>query len=124
MLMPNIRTFFTGLRRTSNLIHEVAPTLKNYFYVDTNVIIRYRKKQYEEINLSRFIEHPNNHFLYTETVLKELQISGVNYPESSPDGNIPEKPFRFFRSSITEHHKEKAVELLHELWVNATLLRS
>lgn len=93
-------------------ITTAAPNaIKNYYFVDKNLIIGYREKQLAATGFREFIENPNNSFMYTETVLSELNAPNVDYPESNP-----EKRFRFVDSRSKHVDKDKVVGLLHRLW--------
>jgi hypothetical protein len=46
--------------------------MPNYYLVDTNIIISYVKR--EDTKLVNFVDIPDNHFFYTETVRKELSV--------------------------------------------------
>jgi len=115
-----LRNFFNHVRQKHSVItgNSNIASRKNYYFVDTNVIIGYRRKQFDtEIpEFIKFIEDKTNEFLYTESVLEELKQPGISYPESSKDPNIPDKRFRFVESGISLSHKEKTIDLLHDLW--------
>lgn len=127
MTIRYVKSFFNQLRQQHTLVgagHSVASSIvkpKNYYFVDTNVIIGYRRKQFDvEIpDFTRFIEDEKNKFFYTESVLTELKQPGLSYPESSEDNNSPNRRFQFVRSGISLDHKEKTIDLLHDLWVKA-----
>lgn len=76
---------------------------KNYYFVDTNVIIGFRDKDYD---IDGFINDKNNEFLYTETVLKELNI----------DQSVLSPHFRFVSSRLTSKRKEHSISRLDKLW--------
>ena len=90
---------------------------KKLFFVDTNIIIAYRKNQY--MFLKPFIEQPDHKFFYTDTVLSELKAAGkskaLNYPESEETDNS-NKQFEFIASKIPQERKDLAINLLYEMW--------
>jgi hypothetical protein len=52
---------------------------QKYYLVDTCIIIYYMNESFPRLNA--FIDNPNNHFYYTDTVRKEVMIRGKMIPE-------------------------------------------
>ena len=67
-----------------------------YYLVDTNIIISYMNK--ESPKIQEYIDNPNNHFYYTETVQKEVTIT-------EQQNKIPDV-FTYINSGISENKKE------------------
>ncbi len=54
---------------------------QHYYFVDAHFISTYiREKDSAESNVKRFTEFPRNHFLYTETVRKQMLARGHEIP--------------------------------------------
>ena len=103
--------FFRHLRQYSQSV--LNATSKNYFFVDTNVILGYRLEQYPGIR--EFVTHPQHQFFYTDTVLQELQAKEQKVPEADPSTN-PDHYFRYVDSGIKNYRKTKAIQFLHDFW--------
>jgi hypothetical protein len=73
---------------------EIKTNTKERFFVDTNIIILYRKKLRPSLN--EFIDNENRLFFYTETVLNEMK-----------NHEIP-NVFRFVDSELSSEMKTEA----------------
>lgn len=93
-------------RRFYTSLDAINQPVRQYYFVDTNIIVGYVRDQYDGIR--DFIENHDRRFFYTETVKKELEKSKMDFP-------ISEKYFEYVSSDLTEKHKETALELLKEL---------
>ena len=70
----------------------------NYYFVDINIVISYI--QHENIAMSTYIDDPNNHFFYTETVKQELEVKPMTIPTV----------FKFISSKLSERRKDLALD--------------
>lgn len=99
---PFYRSFSTSLSVKSQ-------TTRQYYFVDTNIIVSYLEEHYKEMR--NFIENENRKFFYTETVKMELEKSKMDFSNS-------QNYFKYVPSGLTEGRKEAALHLLKKLCSN------
>jgi hypothetical protein len=87
------------------MLRRTLPFMKNYFFVDTNIIIGF---QHNEPDIREFVKDPDNFFFYTETVQQELL--------SSSKQTTVDSKFQFFNSRLSQSRKLNALTLLDSLW--------
>ena len=93
-------------RAFSTSLATLKQPVKQYYFVDTNIIVSYVEEHYEEIR--DFIENKHRKFFYTETVKIELERSFWDFSNSK-------NYFEYVPSGLTNERKEAALHRLKML---------